>query len=461
MNNNYTPKGLNQSELVQKVVLKCNQEYNGYEIVGGNYIQLMQLDFANVSLYYNTRNNREGAMQLNNQNRGMKWNSRDPNTGESRLFPKFYIWTEGISTIDLIIEVSSNGDILTPLLGNSAVVESFISGLSPATQINLNNAINNTYSNINPIQFVDSGYWEKEFNTAIKKTYPFYYSPFFENIQSLNLKNDSFYKVHIFGHADIVPSNKYEYEYYVMLTLHLALFNNDNSVTFTQEPTSAGLANALYSLSGNPYNANGYFDIFGMLNKEISDSTYSVAYQTSPGAIEKNFIVKGDFLNKYTYFGLLFNVNMLWGNGGNINVGTHHSFILTISEAFTNEQPATNTRPTTPTNEKVENLKAGIIKAAREFKEAEKEESRLNQNSQKFIENPEYAAYIENPATMPESVKKEYEAIIQGLEETARKKQALKITISTFLHEILKQYNGNLIIDQLEPEVKEIVNKVK
>lgn len=374
MANIYKNTALNSSELTQIVTLPCNIEYKAKEITGGNYIKLVNADFANVSIYFNTKKDRSTAKILNNSNRGLIWKEANPITGEAYLYNNFYIWTEGTSTTDLVLEVSSNGEILTPLLGNTAVSEAYIQGVTTQAQINVNDALKNTF---NKIPYVgESGENDFLYNKTISGECGKFYNAIttptadpavfanstqgkifmlIDETDNFFLEDGAFYRVTIDGYIDLGTYivNSFEDIYSGVSTQRLRLgLYTDEIVSLDNPLADIRCINSeqLYKLDNDvSVSKNNFFDFWGTKSLNQNSATSHPSYfnkniNTGSTELEISYdkIVSGNFIKQFQYLGFYLNCYLSLGSFTQDDSGFHYSLNIQISRALTRNDIGTS-----------------------------------------------------------------------------------------------------------------------
>lgn len=99
---------------------------NAFEYTGGNYIKLTKIP-RGVKIYWNTKNDRAGAMLLDELNRGVKV-SKQNKYGQLMNYRNYYLWSEGeLSEIEtdttIILEFTGKGVEVEYLLGTTSQME--------------------------------------------------------------------------------------------------------------------------------------------------------------------------------------------------------------------------------------------------------------------------------------------------------------------------------------------------
>lgn len=120
MTNNGTLDTRASQYLVREEVISAKQEYgrfNPKKISGGNAIWITNIP-PNVKVWYSTDNNFEHKQRLDYMNRGTRY-STIGQQGQNQLFDNFYIFTEGTADEDILINVASSGDAVTPILSSN------------------------------------------------------------------------------------------------------------------------------------------------------------------------------------------------------------------------------------------------------------------------------------------------------------------------------------------------------
>lgn len=283
-------------------------------------------------------------------NRGDGWEL--PNDFEPLY--NLYVFTKGTNSQDKLI-LSYTGEKNFFIFGSNSIEKvGEIESLGNKSQIDINNAIFNYYNRI-PLsntgkifeKFYYAEYEEIFGSGSIKKNFAaFPLSDEMDTIQSLNLLDDEYYRINIFGHWDVGVhgwdddfNGDINGDSALSQTLHLCLFNNDdnNTITFAKlenidtTNTKRDCLN-LYEVNKFP-NPSNMFTFLGL--KSFSSST---GRGEKSGEININFdrIIPGRILNKYNYFGLFHSV-LSWANTSwRTNPGMHTSLLTTISQAYSN-----------------------------------------------------------------------------------------------------------------------------
>lgn len=99
---------------------------NALEYIGGNYIKLTKIP-KGIKVYWNTQNNRAGAMLLDDVNRGVKV-SKQNKFGQLMTYRNYFLWSEGEigpdeSNPNIILEFTGKGVEVEYLLGSATEVQ--------------------------------------------------------------------------------------------------------------------------------------------------------------------------------------------------------------------------------------------------------------------------------------------------------------------------------------------------
>lgn len=303
---------------------------------------------AGVNVWISTDSNGTNLFPL--INRGDGWDLPQ----EMPPLYDLYVFTKGVNPQDKLILTYTGEKNFFSFGSNSVERVGEIESLGNKSQIDINNAIFNYYSRI-PLnntgkifeKFYYAEYEEIFGSGSIKKNFAsFPLSDEMDTIQSLNLLDNEYYRINIFGHWD-VGSHGWDDDLMgdisgdsaLSQTLHLSLFNNDdnNPITFTKlENTDTTNIKRdttnLYEVNRFP-NPNNMFTFLGL--KSFSSSN---GRGEKSGELNINFdkIIPGKILNKYKYFALFHSI-LSWANTDwRTNPGMHASLLITISQAYNN-----------------------------------------------------------------------------------------------------------------------------
>lgn len=106
--------------IIRNFEIPTNVEHdklNPFKIGGGNAIWATHLP-PNVNVWFSTNPNFDNAQKLDYMNRGMRFMSIGSD-GLQQQYDNFYIFTEGTWNDTIKIAVSSQGDIVEPILSNN------------------------------------------------------------------------------------------------------------------------------------------------------------------------------------------------------------------------------------------------------------------------------------------------------------------------------------------------------
>lgn len=97
-----------------------------FEYLGGNYIKLTKIP-KGIKVYWNTKNDRAGAMLLDDVNRGVKV-SKQNKWGQLMAYRNYYLWSEGTLSQDetnphIILEFTGKGVEVEYLVGSATEIQ--------------------------------------------------------------------------------------------------------------------------------------------------------------------------------------------------------------------------------------------------------------------------------------------------------------------------------------------------
>lgn len=156
--------------IVRNFEIPANVEHdklNPFKIGGGNAIWTTHLP-PNVNVWFSTNSNFDNAQKLDYMNRGMRFNAIGAD-GIQQQYDNFYIFTEGTWDDVIKISVSSQGDMVEPILSNNTGDIENISRVAAITKMPVNGAsgynepdfeirCNNKISTLTQINYDDFGY---------------------------------------------------------------------------------------------------------------------------------------------------------------------------------------------------------------------------------------------------------------------------------------------------------------
>lgn len=353
MTNNGTLDTRASQYLVREEVISAKQEYgrfNPKKISGGNAIWITNIP-PNVKVWYSTDNNFEHKQRLDYMNRGTRY-STIGQQGQNQLFDNFYIFTEGTADEDILINVASSGDSITPILSsNTNQIDQvdavgkigsldLIQSLSPQVIAQIAKAVQGVYYKppIHTIRIQGEcsrmGTNDSLYRCAVLPLG-------LENgILSLKLKDDKFYKIEFVGHFDIGGTDE-GYSETGSVTAnnanaHFCLFNNTNGATAT--PITDREFDNFYAFDKRVWadEKNDVFDIIGLKYINLRNAgTYSYLLETTGfNSNNDSFFLKGEFINKYENFGYFMNFS-LYTNDLKGKLESHCSILVNIYEIET------------------------------------------------------------------------------------------------------------------------------
>ena len=271
-------------------------------------------------------------------NRGDGWEL--PNDYEPLY--NLYVFTKGVNSQDKLT-LSYTGEKNFFIFGSNSIEKvGEIESLGEQAQININNAIMNTYSRL-PLAnkgfvFQKSFCADIEYKDVTTTAAPVRLLSFPLNdsglISEFNFDDDSFYRLSAFGHVDI-GADKQGHDVtgisVITETCHLSLFNNSENAEWTPEPGQE--IENLFRLNKRPYNALTKFDIFG-LKYAIDAGSY--VYLSGDSNVNFDIILQGKTMNQYKYLGLFFTYHVYTGDGWRTYPNLHCSLLFVISQAISN-----------------------------------------------------------------------------------------------------------------------------
>lgn len=343
MTNNGTLDTRASQYLVREEVISAKQEYgrfNPKKISGGNAIWITNIP-PNVKVWYSTDNNFEHKQRLDYMNRGTRY-STIGQQGQTQLFDNFYIFTEGTADEDILINVASSGDAVTPILssntnqidqvdavGKIGTLES-INSLSPQVIAQIAKAVQGVYYKP-PIHTIKI---QGEINSPSSGTY--IVLPLSNKIEGLSLSNNIFYKIEMMGHFDVGEKDSAVAagDIIVSAVAHFCLFNNTNGAILTKSEQYE--FNNLFKTDKRIWadEKSDLFDIYGLKYTRYyyggtAGYTMSSVFESEGFNTRHNFIIKGEVLNGYENFGLC--ATFLGNNALNL----HSSILFNIYEMET------------------------------------------------------------------------------------------------------------------------------
>lgn len=255
-----------------------------------------------------------------------------------------YVFTKGVNSQDKLI-LTYTGEKNFFIFGSNSIEKvGEIEALGEQAQININNAIMNTYSRL-PLDntgfvFQKNFCADIEYNniTTTAEAVRLLSFPLSDSglISEFNFNDDNFYRLSVFGHLDIGADERgYDTTGTSVLTetCHLSLFNNSEGAEWVPEPNQE--IENLFKLNKKPYNALTKFDIFGL--KYINDSG-RYAYLSGDSNVNFDIILQGKTINQYKYLGLFFTYYVYTGSGWVTYPNLHCSLLFVISQAISNIQ---------------------------------------------------------------------------------------------------------------------------
>lgn len=143
--------------IIRNFEIPANVEHdklNPFKIGGGNAIWATHLP-PNVNVWFSTNPNFDNAQKLDYMNRGMRFMSIGSD-GLQQQYDNFYIFTEGTWEDTIKIAVSSQGDMVEPILSSNTGDIENVGRVANITKMPVNGA---------------SGYNEPNFEITIKNKY--------------------------------------------------------------------------------------------------------------------------------------------------------------------------------------------------------------------------------------------------------------------------------------------------
>ena len=332
---------MNNGNLVYKTYdISTNIEYiNGtrLNLSGVRIIKLVNRP-AGVQVWISTDSNGTNLFPL--INRGDGWDLPQ----DMEPLYDLYVFTKGVNSQDKLILTYTGEKNFFVFGSNSIEKVGEIEALGEQAQININNAIMNTYSRL-PLD--NMGFvFQKNFCADIEYSnvtttpqavrllsFPLNDSGL---ISDFNFDDDSFYRLSVFGHIDVGASKQgYDTTGNSALTetCHLSLFNNSEGAEWTVESDQE--VENLFRLNKRPYNALTKFDIFGL--KYVQDNG-QYGYMSGDSNVKFDIILQGKTINQYKYLGLFFTYYVYTGAGWVTFPNLHCSLLFVISQAISNMQ---------------------------------------------------------------------------------------------------------------------------
>lgn len=303
-------------------------------ISGATTIRLTNIP-SNVKCWISTESNGTNLYPL--INRGDGW-SNLPNP----LY-NLYIYTEG-TTIDnekIILNYTGQNDFFIYGNNSSERIDRIgaIDSFSNKSLIQLNNAIFNTYSRIQPIkEFLMVGEWSVSRSRGRYVFFPFGKDTSIQ--EALGLNNDEYYRLSLWGHFDTGTKDIVVESTNNLFTIvsHFSLVKNLDSSNVFSAITNQQIDN-FYSMT-KPLSDNhkNFFDIFGnklkgMIRYDNASASSSVMSKGQDHFGGFDIIVKGSFINSYDQMAISWKLNSA---GGDSALASHFSLLMTISKAYSN-----------------------------------------------------------------------------------------------------------------------------
>ena len=252
-----------------------------------------------------------------------------------------YIFTKGINSDDKLI-LSYTGDKNFFSFGSNSIEKiGEIENLGESVNVDINDAIFNTYSRkpIAGTRIIEKIYrGEIKFPTANTSSvwkhylsYPFGgLDPSADagNLGDLQLDDDKFYRLSIFGHWGTgLDTEGWEAfnNTYSQQVAKLSLYRVSDYPQYTTVTPAQNIEN-LFELSIPVTSPLSRFDLYA--TKLITSPNYYF-FNGAP-ILDIDKIVKGSFINNYQKLGLFFSYNTY----GQVPIGFHFSLLICISEAI-------------------------------------------------------------------------------------------------------------------------------
>lgn len=339
---------MNNSNLVYKTYdISTDKEYTTgtrLNLSGVRTIKLLNRP-SGVEVWISTDSNGTNLFPL--INRGDGWEL----SPEHEPLYNLYVFTKGTNPQDTL-KLSYTGEKNFFIFGNSSVERiGEIESLGNQAQIDINNAIFNYYNRV-PItatgkifeSFYYSDYQQMIGNLGqtVTRLVGFPLSSKISTISELKLENNEFYRINILGHWDLgndVSDGGISNSASIRYNLHLTLFNQNttNPITFTEiEDSSLISSTNLYRMDKGITPAFRFNLLAIKYQNAFFEGGGGVAVANiGETNINLDIIVSGATLNKYSYFGVVYNFDN-WINRGTTIESCHVSILTTISQAYSN-----------------------------------------------------------------------------------------------------------------------------
>lgn len=321
---------------------------------------------AGVSIWISTDSNGSNLFPL--INRGDGWiNMPEP------LY-NCYVYTQGTNNQDFaLLNYTGEKDFFT-YGSNSIEKVGEIESLGQLAQLNINNAMKNTFNKI-PYTNDDgtdtfiynktiSGECGKFYNTLTKPAEPAIFSNnsqgkiflLIDKIDNLKIKPNNFYRITIDGHVDLgsyITNNLDEIVGGMSAQrLHLGLYKNE-LVSLTKPLSEARCQHCeqLYKIANdlNVNVKNNYFDFWGLKSLNLNSATPNPSYynkniDSSSANVDIKFdqIVSGNFILSFDLIGFFLNCYLNIGANTQDDSGFHYSLNIQISKALTKNDISSN-----------------------------------------------------------------------------------------------------------------------
>ena len=285
-----------------------------------------------------------------------------------------YIYTEGTNSEDRLI-LSYTGEKNFFVFGSNSIEKiGEIENIGQPAQIDILNALKNTFHKIGYPKDDDPNFI---YNKTISGECGLFYSTISSNgtkspqvfnqnteglifmlidlTSNMAVKNGNFYRVTIDGHIDfgsyLLAGINDNVAYNTQQSIHLGLYS-DSLFDLNYKLDEIRLANSedLYKVTySKSQTKNQYFDLWGCRSDNQNWATSHPSFfnrniNTPSALVDLKYdqIVSGSFINNFAYFGILHNMYQNVSAANADDTGFHYSLNIQISKAFTSSDIAKN-----------------------------------------------------------------------------------------------------------------------